>query len=221
MSKFTFISPHLDDAVLSCGQLIAAEENTEVITICAGLPKKDVKTDYDMKCGFKSSYKAMTERRSEDIVANYRLGSPFVHLNFLDGQYDKLFDLDQATEQLEKLLQGTDLVIAPLGLKHLDHVHTRNTLLDMYDKNPYWDLWLYEELPYRVIYPDDVQATLTLLRDQHELELQLINDLPLEPKTFAIHAYKSQIYTGDINPHNVLVPERYWKVYPKKVEAKS
>src|SRR5436853_287558 len=47
------ISPHLDDAVLSCGQLLAARPGSVVITVFAGMPRDgSQQTDWDRRCGF-------------------------------------------------------------------------------------------------------------------------------------------------------------------------
>ncbi len=69
------LSPHLDDAVfscgvLSCGDLIAASGEAVVATVCAGVPPSaETLTEWDAVCGFGSARQAITARREEDRAA--------------------------------------------------------------------------------------------------------------------------------------------------------
>jgi len=47
------ISPHLDDAVFACGELLAARPGSVVITVLAGRPPRDLPlTPWDAASGF-------------------------------------------------------------------------------------------------------------------------------------------------------------------------
>lgn len=64
------ISPHFDDAVFSCGHLLAALPGSTVVTVCTALPEKpDILTDWDQRCGFSSAAQAMQARREENRAA--------------------------------------------------------------------------------------------------------------------------------------------------------
>lgn len=156
MSRLIVISPHLDDAMFSCGSLIAATAlvcPVLVVTVCAGIPGEDVLTNLDRAAGFSSSAEAVRERRREDIAACALLGASTLHLPVLDGQY-----IDEA-EPHEKTIrrsvyrvtgfEGT--FVAPIGVRHADHVSVADACRARADV-------LYEELPYRVLWPDRVPA---------------------------------------------------------------
>ena len=68
MTKYSFISPHFDDAILSCGAMMVKEDNTEIITVFSGAPININITEYDKKCGFKSSFEAMNERALDTVI---------------------------------------------------------------------------------------------------------------------------------------------------------
>ena len=64
------LSPHLDDAVFSCGDLIAASGEAVVATVCAGMPpSRETLTEWNAVCGFGSARHAITARREEDRAA--------------------------------------------------------------------------------------------------------------------------------------------------------
>ena len=69
-----YFSPHLDDAVLSCGEQIAVDEEPMVITVLAGSPGVKPVTQYDVNCGFRNGEEAVMYRRWEDRRAVAVLG---------------------------------------------------------------------------------------------------------------------------------------------------
>lgn len=149
------ISPHLDDAVFSCGTLIAAQavarQRPLIVTVCAGVPDGDFVTQLDQAAGFATSREAVLRRREEDLEAAAILGADVRHLDVLDGQYDRDDPLDRrnairaALDTVETL--GPFEVLAPVGIRHADHGLVAAACADFAD-------WLYEELPYRVLWPD-------------------------------------------------------------------
>ncbi len=91
--RVVVLSPHLDDAALSCFGLLDKLHGTVsrlVITICCGNPapaptrgKVDqFRQEHDL-----GDYGSPTERRREDIAAMNALRCDFVHLGFEDGVY--------------------------------------------------------------------------------------------------------------------------------------
>src|SRR4051812_2661178 len=82
------ISPHLDDAVLSCGGLLAARPGSVVITVFAGMPRDgSQQTDWDRRCGFANAAQAVAVRREEDRLALAALQATPHWLHFVDSQY--------------------------------------------------------------------------------------------------------------------------------------
>lgn len=93
-----YLSPHLDDAILSCGSLINKQkrhkESVLIITIFAGIPQKDYKlsrsiSKFIKESGSRSSTDFCRTRIKEDIDAIKLLNISFKHLNFLDAIYRK------------------------------------------------------------------------------------------------------------------------------------
>jgi LmbE family N-acetylglucosaminyl deacetylase len=88
-----FLSPHLDDAVFSCGGLIGrfvnSGEAVTVLTVCAGdpptLPVSPFARALHERWGVVSG--AAPVRRAEDRVACGLLGSSVIHLDIPDAIY--------------------------------------------------------------------------------------------------------------------------------------
>lgn len=210
-TRVVVLSPHLDDGILSCGQLLIAADEPCVVTVFTGMPPDDlVSTPYDEGCGFVSSAAAVKTRRVEDHNACSVVGARWFHCDALDVQYR-----DGAPaliiDDICAAINGSLHVVAPLGLCHPDHRSVSDAALSCgFDY-----VWLYEELPYRVHRPDEVVARLAELAElgvKLELDQQPIGDLTVKQQ--AARCYQSQIHAyGDLgSEHSWLVPERYWRV---------
>jgi hypothetical protein len=81
------LSPHLDDAALSCGALLERAEPITVYDVFTQRPEPAQVTDWDTRCGFTGSNQAMDARWAEEHEAFD--GSPhvFAAVDLLDGQY--------------------------------------------------------------------------------------------------------------------------------------
>ncbi|MBB2918869.1 PIG-L family deacetylase [Cupriavidus alkaliphilus] len=141
----TVISPHLDDAVFSCGGLIAAARAARVVTVFAGVPPADMPApDWDQAAGFASAEQAVLSRRREDNHALTMLGAHAVWLDFWDSQYGRRYTARQLADALRTVLltQTEGVVVAPLGLFHSDHalVHDacRLLMLAAHAHGPAW-----------------------------------------------------------------------------------
>jgi len=88
-----YLSPHLDDAALSCGGLIAqqtlAGEGVEIWTICAGDPPPGPFSPFaeELHSRWQSGKEAVALRRQEDLVACARLSTTCRHLPVPDCIY--------------------------------------------------------------------------------------------------------------------------------------
>lgn len=214
MSKYLIFSPHLDDAVLSFGQFISGQRDTMIVTVFAGEPdRKDLLTAYDAKTGYGTSSQVMKLRQQENIVACNFVGAEPVHLKFTDRQYDEPRDREHILEAMKQQVRGykPDIIVAPLGLMHEDHVLTRELAIEVATKAEKV-LFLYEDLPYRITNPDAVYETKQLLQENgYKLTFDQRIDIPLDKKAGAVMAYKTQL-GGDINLFNVLIQERFYHV---------
>lgn len=148
--RWLFISPHLDDAVLSCGglihQLTSNGTHCTNITITAGIPDKDTSSglmdEVQSQWEMVDPIEAVKARLLEDISANELLGSIPIHLNNLDLIYrmddhghplynDIYLPLHSSETNLHKTIANelasyinpADTVIFPLSIgDHIDHV---------------------------------------------------------------------------------------------------
>lgn len=210
MKKSLVIGAHLDDAILSAGQFIAGRPNCDVLTVFSGIPMVSAEfvTDYDKSCGFQTSKDAMVTRQQEDREACAILDAHPYHTRRLDSQYIKGGDYSKLMKELRDFIEARDyeMVIAPLGLRHPDHVKLADTVLALHLPNAY----LYEDLPHRVTHPEFVFERL------HQLppaaRLTFIGDGNIADKVRALFCYRSQIGRGDLNPYNLYVGERFWKI---------
>jgi len=89
-----YLSPHLDDAVLSCGgqiaQWVRAGERVRVLTVFAGdVPEKSARTAFvqELHARWGLGENPPAARRAEDIAACKVLGAEATHLDFPDCVY--------------------------------------------------------------------------------------------------------------------------------------
>ena len=71
LDSVVIVSPHLDDAVLGCGRLMAAHPGATVVTLYAGAPAAypDPMTHWDTLAGFVPGDDVLAPRREEDAAA--------------------------------------------------------------------------------------------------------------------------------------------------------
>lgn len=129
------LSPHLDDAVLSCWHLLAGPGDVTVINIFAGSPPAGTAPPWwDRLTGAADPVARMRERVREDARALGRAGRAAVNLGFLDEQYR---DGEQAVtplvEELRRRLEPGARVCAPAALgDHPDHALVRAAALELW-----------------------------------------------------------------------------------------
>lgn len=111
-----FISPHLDDAVLSAGALIhhlSGISNVSVATVFTETDLNPTPTRWTIKCGFNNSERLVRVRKQEDVEALKFLGVQNIyHLGYPDTECRK---------------NGNDVIL-------MQHVY--NTILDLTNKTP-------------------------------------------------------------------------------------
>lgn len=212
------LSPHFDDAVLSMGQVLAGRPDVVVATVCSAVPPDEgMLTSYDESCGFRSAREAVGVRTVEDARALNVLHAYPTRLGFVDHQYrDGPLDETALTEAIWTLaaaIEGVSVVVAPLGLAHPDHYAVaRAAAAAARDV----ELWCYEDLPARVLWPEEVPDRLESWRVQgYKPELGFMGTGPGDLKLRAVRHYRSQLWAeafGGPGLHNVLVPERLWRM---------
>ena len=82
------LSPHLDDAVLSCWHVLDGPADVRVVNVFAGVPPAGAATGWwDRASGSGDSAGAVRTRIEEDCAALAVAGRESVNLDFLDAQY--------------------------------------------------------------------------------------------------------------------------------------
>src|SRR4051794_3926081 len=90
LARVVVVSPHLDDAVLGCGQLMAQWPGATVITVFAGNPAAypTPQREWDRQSGFAPGDDVMAARRVEDAKALAVLDATPQHLDFVEYTYN-------------------------------------------------------------------------------------------------------------------------------------
>jgi LmbE family N-acetylglucosaminyl deacetylase len=124
------LSPHLDDAVLSCWHLLSGPGDVSVINVFAGSPPPGTVAWWDAESGASDPLVRMDERRAEDREAMAVAGRSATNLDFLDGQYEPGDQLDDVVARLRDLVDPGSIVYAPAALgEHTDHEQVRTAAL--------------------------------------------------------------------------------------------
>ncbi len=217
-----FLSPHLDDAVLSCGgtihRLTQQEESVVILTIMAGdppspLPQSPIIQDLHQR--WDVGYNPITNRRTEDERAAKRLGARPVHMLIPDCVYrtsdalvlypseESLWAKPHPMDNALAILVETPLPFAaeitslymPMGVgHHVDHQIVRDWALTLGKANPQLSVKLYEEYPYT---RDKIAVTQArrLIAAEMNPKIVALDEVNVAAKTEAISCYKSQITT--------------------------
>ncbi len=154
VAQHVYLSPHLDDAVFSCGGLIArqtvAGESVTVLTVCAGNPPPGELSPFaqQLHARWNADRAPIEVRRSEDLAACERLCVGIIHLEIPDAIYRKALQgtplypdvasifgalhefetdlVDQLTGKLARHVPAGAVLYCPLGFGgHVDHRLTR------------------------------------------------------------------------------------------------
>jgi LmbE family N-acetylglucosaminyl deacetylase len=200
------ISPHLDDAALSCSLFMAANPGSYLTTVFADGPLSvRPLTPWDRAARyFADGADVMGTRRAEDARAAALIQATARHLSYWDRQYRNdrygyagLPDRDLPEAIAEDLLRrepAVDAWMIPLGLGHPDHRLAADAALIAAERwLPFQPVYLYEELPYAVEDPAEVagrkrrlaERGLTLEADD---TLDCLDDRALKKAVFRCHA---------------------------------
>jgi LmbE family N-acetylglucosaminyl deacetylase len=216
-----YLSPHLDDAALSCGGSIArfvgSGDAVLVVNICSGSPPADqalssFAQQIHARWGL-SPATVVQQRLHEDITALETLGADSYQLDLLDAIYrcphayvdnKTLFGPVASDDQLAELILAHveplaarfpgAIFYAPLGIgNHVDHQATYAAALALAQRG--CSVACYEDVPYATV-PGALETRLAQLGGA-DLFLPTVTaiDATLARKVSAIEAYASQIGT--------------------------
>ncbi|MDE1181715.1 PIG-L family deacetylase [Paraburkholderia sp.] len=220
------VSPHFDDAVFSCGELIAANPAAIVCTVFAAPPERDMSTHWDTRCGFDSAYEALRARTIEDDRALAILEAKAARLPFSDSQYNDTPAAADIADVLEKAVRASNAseLLIPLGLGHSDHELVFDACCKVMPRLPGMKWFAYEEAIYRRE-PGVVQKRLGDLEQRGYIatpvpvlergvgEGSVRRGRYAAMKSEAVHAYKSHLKASDESGYDdVFAPEHYWSL---------
>ena len=151
--RWIYLSPHLDDAVLSAGGLIHDQVRSgipvEIWTFMCGYAPEEAVSPFAQLLhnmwGFSSAEETTRKRRQEDRNAAAIVGASVLHFDFLDCIYRRAVDGEwlysdvftaprsedagiptQIAETISGRLQPEDVVVCQLSVgSHVDHVLVR------------------------------------------------------------------------------------------------
>lgn len=209
------ISPHLDDAVLSCGELLSYSDAL-VVTVFAGVPDGELPvTDYDVRSGWKNARDAMIGRRAEDARAMAVLNCGSVRFDFLDRQYGVEADSGELVDCIDQVMRESpvlDAVLCPLGLLHGDHELVQRCVRAAMSRPGYGreklPLLFYTDLPARSLADPRMVADAMAAVGAGDPVWQHHDDDSKALKRAAIACYRSQVWA--LNVHDSLVTEQFY-----------
>ena len=220
--RLFIVSPHFDDAVFSCGALLAAHPDTAVCTVFAAPPEHEMHTEWDEKSGFTNASEAIRERTLEDNRALEVLDAIPLRMPFRDSQYSDSPSISKMAAALEETIYRTtaNTLLMPLGLYHDDHVRVFEACCEILPRLSHLAWFGYEEAIHRRT-PGVVQARLADLAQRgmvatpahpsagHTIDIQRRSQLKRE----AVNAYASQLRAfGAGNYDDIFATERYWQL---------
>lgn len=220
LGKLMIFSPHLNDAVFACAQLLARRSDTILVTLLAGMPDAEVPLcDWDRDAGFTSTRQALAQRRAEDLRALELLHATPVWLEFFDSRYGMPPGAACLAESVMALLSQYQpaTVMLPAGLHHADHVLAHQAVLLARKRYPQIDWFLYEDTFYRRM-PSLLQQRLISLLHYGIDATPVCFDThaQAERKRHAVQCYASQLraltVSGRCGLADIYAPEGYWQL---------
>ena len=145
------LSPHLDDAVLSCWHVLEGSEAVTVVNVFTGSPAPGTRPPrWDRVTGARDPVARMRERREEDRRALGLAGRASVDLGLLDAQYGRIRSpIRPLLDRLQRWRDPATVLYAPAALgRHPDHEVVRDVALDLARAG--WRVVLYADLPHGI-----------------------------------------------------------------------
>ena len=223
-NRAVIISPHLDDAVFSCGDWLARHPGQTVLTVFAGGPLSAGASlmPWDAAAGFKTGDDIMGKRRAEDQEALHLLRAHPLWLDFWDSQYGKPASADEIAlrigDELAELLPSA--IFFPLGLFHNDHRLAHQACLRLCHRLSF-DWFVYEDAIYRR-YPQCSLSSRLQDLARAGFKCESVNEASqgaCAVKRKAVACYSSQLRALSSTPdhpgyEDVYSPERYYHLTP-------
>ncbi len=230
LMRWIYISPHLDDAVLSAGGLIYEQTraglDVEIWTMMCGFPPTDELSPYAQvmhyEWGIPDAADVINARRKEDVIAAGIVGAKTVHFDFLDCIYRRgengnwLYSYvfvppheddeglpARIAEAVSARLQPADQLVVQFGLgSHVDHVLVRRALELI--QHP---ILYAADIPYLFRHPDELAPQIAGMK----AKTHRITDSGLRSWLEASAVYESQIGSLFDSPEMMQAQfQQYW-----------
>ncbi len=149
--KLALLSPHFDDAVLSCWQLLAGPGEVIVVNVFTAAPPVGTPAPmWDRLTGATDPVHRMHERRQEDVVALATVGRSSINLGLLDDQYREHAQSPAEVAELIERAVGPEVTLLAPGAFHAhpDHVLVRAAALELARRGRSFQL--YADLPHAI-----------------------------------------------------------------------
>lgn len=215
-----YLSPHLDDAALSCGGTIQrqtqAREGVLVVNVCAGAPDYRNLSSFarEKHTQWGAPDDVVATRRTEDRQALASLGAHVMYWDYLDAIYriaegralypdeEAIFGevhpaeaelLARLADDIAALLDAHSgaALYAPLAVgHHVDHQLVRDATLRLTQAGR--RVWFYEDFPYVRWGVDALQKALRGLEKEGDWESE-VWPIDVEAKILAIARYHTQM----------------------------
>jgi LmbE family N-acetylglucosaminyl deacetylase len=210
--RWIYISPHLDDAVLSAGGLIFEQTRAgipvEIWTMMCGYPPEGELSPFAQALHTmwktSSAEETIRIRRLEDVEAAARVGATTRHFDFLDCIYRRGDSGDwlyadiyvsphpdepglprQIADAIAAGLQPDDVVVCQLALgPHIDHLTVRMAV-ELLDRPLVYDA----DIPYLFNFPGQLAPQTAGMQEQ----VHAVSAVGLERWGDGVAAYESQI----------------------------
>ncbi len=220
-SHWIYLSPHLDDAVYSCGGMLWEQVQrgvqAEVWTIFAGDPPSGPLTPFarSLHERWQSGDESAAARRAEDMQACQILGAGWRHFEYpdciyrfdhagrlvIEGETD-LFRagyegepelVDHLVKRLADELPANASLVIPFGYgNHVDHQLVRRAAEKLPETGWAGQRWLYADYPYAASTAENLSGWLNQPGEKYDLPVSAAG---LESWQQAAAAYRSQIST--------------------------
>lgn len=232
--RYIYLSPHLDDAVLSAGGLICEQTQAgipvEIWTLMCGFPPEDQASAFAQemhtKWDFESARETVEKRRAENVNAANIVGAKAVHFDFLDCIYrrgkngewlytesvfvpplDEEVDLPaKVAEEIAPRIKSDDVLVCQLTIgNHVDHITVRKAA-ELLRRPLIYDA----DIPYLLNHPDELSPKTAGMKEK----VYTVSEAGLKSWQEAIAAYTSQIEMLFDTPELMREKIRnYWSEY--------
>lgn len=235
--RWIYLSPHLDDSILSAGGLIyeqaRAGQPVEIWTFMCGYPPPGEVSPFaqflHQQWGISEAAEVVTARRAEDVRAAKIAGAQAVHFDFLDciyrrGKNGEWLYADvfvppheeedglpaQIAAEISARLQPDDELVCQFALgSHLDHVLVRRAAERLGRPLRY-----VVDIPYLFTYPDQLAPKTAGFKQN----AQPVSEAGLKVWKEAVSAYSSQMGTLFESPEVMSQKfDQYWAENGKSV----